>query len=583
MGDEHSGCGRATGPAVGAGPLHQACGTTVDALNDACFCISLDHRALDAALATELGDPRLAALLRERCPHVFAEYPVFVAPAQLQRIEAVVRAVEQVVALPAWREQALAAAPAIARHDVRGVRGVFFGYDFHVEGDTLGLIEINTNAGGAMLNAVLARAQRVCCEGVAPLLPSREGVEGFERAMLEMFRCEWRAAGRQAPLRRVAIVDEAPERQYLYPEFLLFRHLLGGHGIETLIADPAEFVLRAGQLFLGEQAIDLVYNRLTDFYLQGDDCRSLREAYLSDAVVLTPHPQAHALYADKRRLADLSDPEVLARLGVAQETQAILLRDVPRTRLVRAEDAERLWAERRGLFFKPVSGFGSRGAYRGDKLTRRVWQDILDGGYVAQALVAPGERRTAAGRPMKYDLRAYVYDGRIQWLAARVYQGQTTNFRTEGGGFAPVFTLAESDRDDAPEPAEYRSHTFLLDEAGRIHFLPHPLYVALVHAESAPPALAGRRFRLADWYVRLRDGVAEQLLNEWYGWVEIDADGRFRPAPAAGNGEAAGAVDASALPTAGEHERMATLVFGPGSGDAGAAGTREPHGEPRGV
>jgi hypothetical protein len=40
---------------------------------------------------------------------------------------------------------------------------------------------------------------------------------------------------------------------------------------------------------------------------------------------------------------------------------------------------------------------------------------------------------------MKGDLRAYVYQGRVQLLAARLYQGQTTNFRTPGGGFAPVF------------------------------------------------------------------------------------------------------------------------------------------------
>jgi hypothetical protein len=57
-----------------------------------------------------------------------------------------------------------------------------------------------------------------------------------------------------------------------------------------------------------------------------------------------------------------------------------------------AADAQRLWDARRSLFFKPVAGFGSRAAYRGDKLTKRVWQDILAGDYVAQAIVAPGER-----------------------------------------------------------------------------------------------------------------------------------------------------------------------------------------------
>ena len=40
---------------------------------------------------------------------------------------------------------------------------------------------------------------------------------------------------------------------------------------------------------------------------------------------------------------------------------------------------------------------------------------------------------------MKADIRCYVYAGRIQLVAARLYQGQTTNFRTPGGGFAPVF------------------------------------------------------------------------------------------------------------------------------------------------
>jgi hypothetical protein len=63
------------------------------------------------------------------------------------------------------------------------------------------------------------------------------------------------------------------------------------------------------------------------------------------------------------------------------------------------------------------------------------------GGYVAQALVIPGERamEAAPDKPMKFDVRQYVYGGRVQWSAARLYQGQTTNFRTPGGGFAPLY------------------------------------------------------------------------------------------------------------------------------------------------
>ena len=61
---------------------------------------------------------------------------------------------------------------------------------------------------------------------------------------------------------------------------------------------------------------------------------------------------------------------------------------------------------------------------------------------MAQALVAPGQRALSDGETpeiLKFDLRNYVYAGQVQWVAARLYQGQTTNFRTAGGGFAPVY------------------------------------------------------------------------------------------------------------------------------------------------
>jgi hypothetical protein len=153
------------------------------------------------------------------------------------------------------------------------------------------------------------------------------------------------------------------------------------------------------------------------------------------------------LYADKRNLALLSDPLQLQALGVSAATQAILLAGIPRTEVVSAENAERLWNQRRQLFFKPFAGYGSRAAYRGDKLTRRVWEDILAGDYVAQALVQPGERVISPMSPaqtLKFDLREYVYAAQVQWVAARLYQGQTTNFRTPGGGFAPVYPWPEN-------------------------------------------------------------------------------------------------------------------------------------------
>jgi len=418
----------------------------LEALNRDCFCFSLDRAALARALDAELGQPGLSALMRERCPSVFAAQPVFVAAPQLQRMAEVVRAVESVVALPAFREQAIANAPAIARRSPDGALGVFFGYDFHLDHGRLGLIEINTNAGGAMLNAVLARAQRSCCAAMDTMVPTVASVAAFEQRMVAMFRQEWRLAGHTRPLARIAIVDSAPEQQYLYPEFLLFQSLFERHGLHAVITDPGGLQWRDGALWHGAHAIDLVYNRLTDFYLEQATSAALREAYEQRRVVLTPHPQAHALYADKRQLAVFSDAGKLQALGVPEATRQILLEHVPPTEVVHAVAGERLWAARRGLFFKPVAGYGSRAAYRGDKLTKRVWQEILQGGYVAQAIVTPGERMVDGqdhAQSMKFDLRAYAYDGSVQWVAARLYQGQTTNFRTPGGGFAPVYSTID--------------------------------------------------------------------------------------------------------------------------------------------
>ena len=415
----------------------------VEQLNQGCFCVSLDGAALHAALESALDEPGLAALVKERCPYVFAANPVFISGAQVRQMRDIVSAVESVVGLPAYQEAILAGAPDIVRHASGGARGVFYGYDFHVNGDRIALIEINTNAGGAMLNAVLARAQRACCEAVQRMLPALDAEE-LEKQIVAMFRQEWELGHHGRPLQSIAIVDEAPQEQYLYPEFLLFQRLLRRHGLDAHIAAPHELAWRDGALWLGSSRIDLVYNRLTDFMLQAPASASLRAAYLADAVVVTPHPRGHALYANKRNLALLTDPARLRTFGVAQDMQDILLAGIPQTEIVDPAQAERLWRERRTLFFKPAAGYGSRAAYRGDKLTRRVWEEILAGDYIAQAIAMPAERAISPGvkaQPMKFDVRAYVYDGVVQWFAARLYQGQTTNFRTPGGGFAPVYCI----------------------------------------------------------------------------------------------------------------------------------------------
>lgn len=409
-------------------------------LNQECFCIDVDParvwRAVEQATAGIVPGEVLA---RDRA-HLFSNAPVFLSQADLIAMGEVVQAVEALGQLKPFQAEALAWAPEIARIDF-GPRGAFMGYDFHLTPNGPKLIEVNTNAGGAFLNAILAQAWVACCPEVQALAPQPPAK--FEDAVWNMFEAEWRLQRRAGRPRAVAIVDDAPEGQYLYPEFLLAQAFFERRGVEAAIADPKSLRFWRGRLMLGEQPIDLVYNRLVDFGFESPAVGSLREAYLADAVVVTPNPRNHALLADKRNLALLSDPAWLETLGVEQGLRDTLAR-LPRARLVTPDNAAALWAERKSLFFKPAAGHAGKAVYRGDKLTRTVWADILQGDYVAQAFAAPSERRVQVeGDPQvrKMDVRLYTYAGSTILAAARLYQGQTTNFRTPGGGFAPVIIL----------------------------------------------------------------------------------------------------------------------------------------------
>lgn len=409
-------------------------------LNRNCFCITLDREALCKAVERETGDAEFCdAYVRTR-PHLFSSVPVFLPPEDIEAMSKIVVAIEAASLLPDYRDVVLGRAPPIGTTD-HGPVGALMGYDFHLGDQGPKLIEVNTNAGGAFLNALLARAQHACCVEMEAGFDLRR-TDSFDTAVIEMFRSEWRLQGHTGDLQRIAIVDDQPEEQYLYPEFVLARQLLQRGGIDTIIADPSELTYAEGRLRIGTKDIDLVYNRLVDFSLALSEHDAIRRAYEDGAVVVTPNPHNHALLADKRNLMLLSDGAILARWGLAPEHVAALA-GVPVTRPVTPGTADELWAARKGLFFKPTSGHGGKAVYRGDKLTRGVWREILHGDYVAQSLVAPGERMIEVDGervPRKMDVRLYTYAGRVLLAAARLYQGQTTNFRTPGGGFAPVLT-----------------------------------------------------------------------------------------------------------------------------------------------
>jgi hypothetical protein len=392
-----------------------------------------DRNALNAALALAAGVD--LDVLIESHSSLFSAAEVRVSPTDLHAMATLIQAIESVVAMPAYQQRVLAGAPESAQQPV-AARSVFFGYDFHLSAEGPKLIEINTNAGGGMLNSRLLAAHGELA-----------AAQQVEDAYVAMFHSEWRLMRGDLPLRRIAIVDEHPATQYLAPEFALFRNLFEAHGIAAVIADPSELTRDGNRLLHQGEVVDLVYNRLTDFSLNATVHSDLRAISEAGGVAITPHPRAHALYADKRNLMLLSDPAVLCEMGVGEAVQTTLLAGIPSTVVVTAEAREQFWSERKRWFFKPAVGYGSRATYRGDKLTKRVFEEILQGGYIAQEVVPPSETMVevdGVAQVMKADIRAYVYQGTVQLFAARLYQGQTTNFRTPGGGFAPVFPVSSA-------------------------------------------------------------------------------------------------------------------------------------------
>ena len=99
----------------------------------------------------------------------------------------------------------------------------------------------------------MAKAQQACCTEVEVAL-SRTDADDFEAAVLRTFQREWYLQRGVGAPRRIAIVDDRPEEQYLYPEFILAQRLFLKHGIEAVIADAETLRYEAEQLLVRNRA-----------------------------------------------------------------------------------------------------------------------------------------------------------------------------------------------------------------------------------------------------------------------------------------------------------------------------------------
>ncbi len=314
-------------------------------------------------------------------------------------------------------------------------QSVLMAYDFHSnEAGELFLIEINTNASGYLLASVMEMVKL----GIKP--------EDYQplKLLRESFLSELTAFGHphsKAPF--VAITDEDLRNQKMYPEFLMYRDLFTSWGWRAELVEAKEFTFHDGKLRTPKgEIVDLVYNRATDFYFNNPELSALREAHVARAACVTPNPREYWLLADKERLINLSFDDFWRRLNAPECREAIQKVLLPTYEKSHFSSENEIWDQRKSLFFKPRQSHGGKSVYRGESVSRKVFERLMSEDVVIQRFQPAQKFPTDDPRSVlanwKFDIRFFVYQDKIQLAAARAYQGQVTNFASPLGGFTLV-------------------------------------------------------------------------------------------------------------------------------------------------
>lgn len=304
-----------------------------------------------------------------------------------------------------------------------GNHAIMMSYDFHLdETETLKLIEINTNA------AFLAMGYEMYRMRDLPLPVADFSMAEIRDCILNEMQ-QWGSDKRHAL--RVSIIDDNPQMQRLFIEFLLYQSYFKIWGFDVSIDDYREL----------SESVDFVYNRFTDFYFEQEKSVHLKQLFNEKQICFSPNPYEYFMLADKQRLIDWADPQFWSEFSDFDKQKNTIQKNLLNTIDLTKENAEEVWLQRKKLFFKPKQAFGSKQSYKGASISRRLFDELTSQSIVAQQYLQAPEltfHQHEQEYKMKYDLRFYVYQNRIQMVLARLYSGQVTNLQTPMGGFAPV-------------------------------------------------------------------------------------------------------------------------------------------------
>lgn len=244
-------------------------------------------------------------------------------------------------------------------------------------------------------------------------------------------------------------------------EFELFRDFFTARGIQTVISDPRSLEFRRGALYANGRPVNLVYRRvLTSELLQrGEDCRSLRDAYLAGAACVLNTFRAKLLHK-KMSLALLSDDRY--RHLYSPEQQRAIALHIPWTRKMRVgpttrngrhiDDLAEYVADHPGeLVLKPNDEYGGKGVVLGWTVSRTEWTRTVEAAlvqsYVVQeAVPIPRQRFPIVLDGIRYvdlatDMNPYLFEGRASGWLSRLSSSELLNVTGGAGSVAPSYIV----------------------------------------------------------------------------------------------------------------------------------------------
>lgn len=265
----------------------------------------------------------------------------------------------------------------------------------------LKIIECNTNAAFLGLSIPLYLSHQL----TSPLQP-KELVQQWQHYTQQDFSVN----------PQLTIIDELPEEQKLYVEFLYFQKIFDSLGAKTTICDVTEL----------PDTSYAVYNRSTNFLFSDKSHLKVNQLWQQHPQRVSPNPNNYLSFADKKNLITWQN---FAELGPY----------LPDTHLIDQTNESLIWSNRKKYFIKPQNSYGSKSTYRGESISRKLFTQLIqDKSMLAQEFVPAPELSNNEHGPLKFDLRFYYHKSKVTQAIARLYQGQVTNSRTPGGGFAPI-------------------------------------------------------------------------------------------------------------------------------------------------